>query len=106
MKARNAVLALVVGVVSSVGSGTASAGFVNGNFATGDLTGWTASAIDQNGNSGDAADLGRDFRRRELRGLRYRELCHRPLRLDPLPILPGHGRTTDSELRLQPACPR
>jgi hypothetical protein len=52
MKARNAVLALVVGVISSFGSGTASAGLlVNGDFATGDLTGWTASAIDQNGNS-------------------------------------------------------
>jgi hypothetical protein len=50
MKAKNAVLALLVGLVTSVGSGTASAGIVNGDFATGDLTGWTASAIDQNGN--------------------------------------------------------
>jgi hypothetical protein len=50
MKARNAVFALVVGAVSSVGSGNVSAGFINGNFATGDLTGWTASAVDQNGN--------------------------------------------------------
>src|SRR5437763_14758024 len=51
MKARNAVVALVVGVASSIGSGTASAGLrVNGDFATGDLTGWTASALDQHGN--------------------------------------------------------
>jgi hypothetical protein len=50
MKARNAVLALLVGAVSSVGSGTASAGFINGNFATGDLNGWTASAIHENAN--------------------------------------------------------
>lgn len=51
MKVRNAVLSLLVGVFSLVGSGTASAGLlVNGNFATGDLSGWNASAIDQNGN--------------------------------------------------------
>jgi hypothetical protein len=50
MKARNAALALLIGVFSFVGSATAYAGFINGNFATGDLTGWTASAIDQNGN--------------------------------------------------------
>jgi hypothetical protein len=31
-------LALVVGIVSSASSGSASAGFINGNFATGDLT--------------------------------------------------------------------
>jgi hypothetical protein len=50
MKAINAVLAVLLGVFSSAGLGTASAGFINGNFATGDLTGWTASAIDQSGN--------------------------------------------------------
>ncbi len=47
---RIAAWALMLGLVSSIGAGTVSAGFVNGNFATGDLTGWTASAIDQNGN--------------------------------------------------------
>src|SRR5271157_10160 len=50
MKARNAVLALLFALFLSVGSGTASADLlVNGNFATGDLTGWNASAIDQGG---------------------------------------------------------
>jgi hypothetical protein len=45
------VSALVVGVACSVGAGRAVAGtLVNGDFATGDLTGWTASAIDRNGN--------------------------------------------------------
>jgi hypothetical protein len=51
MKIHNAVLALLIGVTSAVCTRTASAGLVNGNFATGDLTGWTASAIDQNGNA-------------------------------------------------------
>jgi hypothetical protein len=50
MNARSAVLALLVGLVSTVGVNTASAGFINGNFATGDLAGWTASAIDRDGN--------------------------------------------------------
>jgi hypothetical protein len=51
MKLKNAMFALLVGVVSSVSTGTVWAGFINGNFATGDLTGWTASAIDQGGNA-------------------------------------------------------
>jgi hypothetical protein len=41
---------VAVGAVSSVGSGATFADFINGNFATGERTGWTASAIDQTGN--------------------------------------------------------
>jgi hypothetical protein len=51
MKARTVVWALVVAGTTFVASGPASAGLVNGNFATGDLSGWTASAIDQNGHA-------------------------------------------------------
>jgi hypothetical protein len=50
MKARRALVTLLVGLAWSSGSAAVRAGFINGNFATGDLTGWTASAIDQHGN--------------------------------------------------------
>lgn len=50
MKPRNTALAMTLGILSWLTAGTASADFINGNFQTGDFTGWTRSAIDA-GNS-------------------------------------------------------